>query len=102
MASLSVAPWIFTTRAWVWWSCYAVLVFVTYRLSENVISIWTNYLAGIGGPFLTWSTEIKFMVVYGAIEALFLVAQIIVLPFYRNLSVRLRNQMIQCPANAAV
>ncbi len=67
---------------------YAVLVFVTYRLSENLLGVWANYMAGVGGPFLAWPTEIKFMVIYATLEGLFLVAQVFVLPFYLFLSNR--------------
>jgi hypothetical protein len=86
---ISLAPWFYTSRGWVWWPCYAILVFVTYRMGENVASGWSNYLAGNGGSFPAWSTEVKFMMVYGIFAAVFLMAQIIVLPFYRNKSVQL-------------
>ena len=98
LAIISVAPWLFTSRAWVWWPFYALLAYVTYCMSINVITVWANYLAGNSGAFQSWPAEYQFSMVNAPIEALFLVAQIIVLPFYRKLSIQTTRPDFVVPA----
>ncbi len=49
---LGLAPWFFTSPAWLWWPNYGILAWMTYRISENVIDDWINHVeTGVGGPF---------------------------------------------------
>jgi hypothetical protein len=95
---LFVAPWLYTPRAWVWWLSYALMVYGTYNICTNVIRCWADCMAYDRTPFFACSINFKFMMLYAAETALFLAAQIIVLPFYRKLSVQLTHANDLVPA----